>query len=103
MLYCKQTCRQAGVVERACEPALKVLRQDKALVASLSYSETVGKVDTPKPMTDIVPWRLRMGISTPQTSSMMVCATYNLSTQEGNAGTVQVSGQPESKVSDKQQ
>lgn len=55
MFYRKQTCRQAGVVERACEPALKVLRQDKALMASLSYSETVGKVDTPKPMTDIVP------------------------------------------------
>lgn len=45
MLYCKHT--QAGVVEHVRDPALKVWTEagQRALKASLSYSDTVGGLE----------------------------------------------------------
>lgn len=63
MLYCKHT--QAGVVEHVRDPALKVWTEagQRALKASLSYSDTVGGVDTHThthtSVTYTVPWKLR--------------------------------------------
>lgn len=51
------------MVEHACDPALKVLTEagQRALKANLSYSDTVGGVDTHthKSVTYTVPWKLR--------------------------------------------